>query len=128
MYVHENKYWNFILIASSVAEKSKLNDLKSSFKKFKTTLSNKELNQQVIPLTDFPKNFASIIDQFKKDEATQFIVLELSLMLAHFLIENGMKNEALYFLTHSIYVSCSNISEVARVDINWLYIWKFKKN
>jgi hypothetical protein len=38
-------------------------------------------------------------------------------MLAHFLIENGMKNEALYFLTNSIYVSCPNISEVARVDI-----------
>jgi hypothetical protein len=38
-----------------VAENGKLNELKNSFKKFKATLSNKELNQQVIPLADFPK-------------------------------------------------------------------------
>lgn len=92
-----------------------MNELKNSFKKIKTSLSNKELNQHVIPISDFTKHFTNIIEHFNKDEATKFIALETSLIIANLLIENNMNNEALTFITHSVYVSCPNIDEVSKV-------------
>jgi len=92
-----------------------MSELKNSFKKIKTTLSIKEINQQIIPLSEFPKHFTNIIDHFNRDERFRFLSLETSLMIANFLIVNNMKKEALIMIKYSVYIPCSSISEISRV-------------
>jgi hypothetical protein len=94
-----------------------MKDLKNSLKKMKSTLSLKEINQQVIPISDFTKNFTSIIDHFNKDERTRFLALETALMIANFFIVNNMKKDAFNLIIYSVYIPCNTISEISKVNI-----------
>lgn len=93
------------------------NKNKSSFKntwKKKFSLS-KDLNKLAIQFDEFPKNYNHIINTYNRNEATRFLALEVSLMIAKFFIQFNMKSEGLSFVTYSIYICNLQMREEARV-------------
>jgi hypothetical protein len=97
-------------------------ELRMSLKKIAFT-STKDIQQVLVPFSDFPKNYQSIIQFFNRNEPTKFIAYELALMIAKFFMQKEMRVETLEMMNYTIYISNLNIREEDRVSRYRSYIF-----
>jgi hypothetical protein len=93
-------------------------EIRSSFRK--KLFSSKDLEQLVVPLSEFNKHYQTIVAAYTKEEPMKFIAFEICIMIARLMIENNARVEAIGFVNFSIYITNLAISEEIRVNFFFL--------
>ncbi len=89
--------------------------MRANLKKAFSTPS-KDISQVVVSLSEFGKNYQYIIGHLHRDIQTKYMSLEICLMMVRFCLANNLRQEALNFITDSIYITNLQIEETAKVN------------
>jgi hypothetical protein len=116
-FIENNKSEAMIQSANTDLRNNKaVKEISKSLKKAFST-SSKDISLLTIHYSEFPRYFEEVIRAYDKYDATKFIAFETALMIIRFYIKYNFKQDALTFLTFTIYISNLQIKEEMRVRV-----------
>lgn len=116
-FIENNKSEAMIQSVTNDLSKNKaVKEISKSLKKAFSTTS-KDISLLTVSYSEFPRYFDEIIRAYDRCDATKFIAFEAALMIIRFYIKNNFRQDALNFITFTIYIPNLQIKEELRVRL-----------